>query len=153
MQNNPPISPAAFVRNFLPRYFTINGKSGFFASHDDHIAPHGRVGEPALLRVLNAGLAIHSPHIHGNHVYQLAINGRVQNNIFLLDTWTMRPLDRRDVFLPFIKPLDIPPAAWPPVEESFPLVYPMHCHMEMSQTSGGGNYPQGLITDWVIEGL
>ena len=26
-----------------------------------------------------------------------------------------------------------------------PLVYPMHCHMEQSQTAAGGNYPQGSV--------
>jgi FtsP/CotA-like multicopper oxidase with cupredoxin domain len=152
MLNNPPVSPATFMRNFLPRYFTINGKSGFFSSHDPTISPRGRVGQPALIRNVNVGLATHSPHIHGNHVYILSENERPQNNVFLVDTWTMRPLDRKDVLLPFIKPPDIPAAVWPPVQETFPLMYPMHCHMEMSQTSGGGNYPQGLVTDWVIEG-
>lgn len=152
VQTNQTPSPEEFVRRFLPRYFTINGKTGFFSSHDLDIAPHGHVGEPALIRVLNAGLAAHSPHIHGNHVYVLSDNGSVLDNVFLVDTWAMRPLDRKDVLLPFIKPPDIPDAAWPPAEEQFPLVYPMHCHMEMSQTAAGGNYPQGLITDWVIEG-
>jgi hypothetical protein len=28
----------------------------------------------------------------------------------------------------------------------------MHCHCEMSQTAAGGNYPQGLVTHWQIEG-
>jgi FtsP/CotA-like multicopper oxidase with cupredoxin domain len=152
LQNNQPVDPATFVRDFLPRYFTINGKSGFFSAHDPNISPHGRVGQPMLLRVLNPGLATHSPHIHGNHVYVLAADGRVQDNVFLVDTWTMRPDGRADVLLPFIRPPDIPPAAWPPVEEPFPHKFPMHCHTEMSQTSGGGNYPQGLVTDWVIEG-
>lgn len=151
-QNNQPIDPDVFVQNFLPRYFTINGLSGFFSAHDPDISPRGFVGEPELIRNVNVGLATHSPHIHGNHVYQLSINGQVQENVLLLDTWTMSPLDRRDVLLPFIQPPDIPAEVWPPRAERFPLEYPMHCHTEMSQTSGGGNYPQGLITDWVIEG-
>jgi hypothetical protein len=24
----------------------------------------------------------------------------------------------------------------------------MHCHTEMSNTAGGGNYPQGIVTHW-----
>jgi hypothetical protein len=28
----------------------------------------------------------------------------------------------------------------------------MHCHIEMSQTAAGGNYPQGLVTDWQMLG-
>ncbi len=150
------ISPATFVNTFLPRYFTINGLSGFYASHDEDTAPHGRIGQPMLLRTMNAGLATHSPHIHGNHIYELTGNtaaGAVvfNNNLLQRDTWIMGPLDRKDVLLPFKRPPDIP--VWPPVQEQFPLVYPMHCHMEMSQTAAGGSYPQGLVTDWVIDGL
>ena len=26
--------------------------------------------------------------------------------------------------------------------------YVMHCHFELSQTAGGGNYPQGAVTHW-----
>ena len=33
-----------------------------------------------------------------------------------------------------------------------PLMYPMHGHTEIDQTSAGGNYPQGMITHWVILG-
>jgi hypothetical protein len=43
-------------------------------------------------------------------------------------------------------------AAWPPKEEPFPLLYPMHCHIEMSQTASGGQYPQGMVTHWELLG-
>jgi len=26
--------------------------------------------------------------------------------------------------------------------------YVTHCHTEMSNTAGGGNYPQGIVTHW-----
>lgn len=149
---NPSISPATFTSGYLSQYFTISGKSGFFASHDEHIAPSGNVGQPALIRSLNAGLVTHSLHIHGNHVYLLSEEGTVRSNVFLVDTWTLPPLARRDVMLPFIQPPDIPEAKWPPVQELFPLLYPMHCHTEPSQTAAGGNYPQGLVTHFSING-
>ena len=38
------------------------------------------------------------------------------------------------------------------VQEKYPLRYPMHCHNEISQTSAGGSYPMGLVTDWHIDG-
>lgn len=161
VRSDPSLPAAAFTAGYRPRYFTINGKSGFFASHDHDIAPHGRVGQPALLRALNAGLATHSPHIHGNHVFELAQNGRVKGNVVALDTWALRPLDRKDLLLPFIRPPDVPAdapvigqdrPAWPPLEEGFPQAFPMHCHTEFSQTAAGGNYPQGVVTDFVIEG-
>ncbi len=143
---------ADFLDGFLPDYFTLNGKSGFFAACNHNISPMGNVGEPALLRVVNTGLADASPHIHGNHVYMLSENGQVQDNVIFLDTWIMRPLDRKDILLPFVRPPDIPLAAWPPVEEKFPLRYPMHDHNEISQTAAGGNYPQGLVCHWQING-
>lgn len=162
------LSAADFEEDYLPRYFTLNGKSGFFAaSHspeaDEHahggltdydlqrdIAPLGHVGQPALIRSLNAGLATHSPHPHGNHFYLLAENGVPRNNLWWIDTWSLGPLERKDLLLPFIQPPEM--AVWPPVEENFPLIYPMHCHVEMSQTAAGGNYPQGAVTHWEIDG-
>jgi hypothetical protein len=35
------ISPAAFLGGFLPQYFTINGKSGFFSAQHGHVADSG----------------------------------------------------------------------------------------------------------------
>jgi FtsP/CotA-like multicopper oxidase with cupredoxin domain len=154
-----------FMSQFMPRYFTINGKSGAFASHDPSITMHGRIGQPHLIRLLNAGMATHSPHFHANHIYVLSENNVVQKNVFHLDTFTMRPLDRVDVLLPFIRPPDIPGNPATPLRELLsnelamvvgtplsPLAWPMHCHMEMSQTAAGGNYPQGLVTHWEITG-
>jgi hypothetical protein len=28
----------------------------------------------------------------------------------------------------------------------------MHCHIEMSQTARGGQYPQGMVTHWELLG-
>jgi len=58
--------------NFLPRYFTMNGRSGFDLIEGADVVPKCRIGEPVLLRTLNAGLAHHAMHIHGNHIYELA---------------------------------------------------------------------------------
>ena len=33
-----------------------------------------------------------------------------------------------------------------------PLEYPMHGHTEIDQTAAGGNYPQGMITHFIITG-
>lgn len=152
----PPVG-ASVVATFQPRYFTINGLSGHDAAEDPTIKFKGYIGEPLLIRNLNAGLVTHAPHIHGNHVLQLSSSdaqGRqiVLDNLLERDTWRMRPLERADLLIPFERPNDIPLAAWPPRQEPFPMRYPMHCHIEMSQTAGGGNYPQGLITDWELLG-
>jgi FtsP/CotA-like multicopper oxidase with cupredoxin domain len=152
-----PIDGASLRRTFAPRYFTINGLSGFDSSEDPSIKPKGYVGQPLLIRTLNAGGVTHAPHIHGNHVLEcsgVGVNGAVvvRDNILERDSWSLRPLDRKDMLLPFEVPKDIPPAVWPPREEPFPLRYAMHCHAEMSQTAGGGNYPQGLTTHWELLG-
>jgi FtsP/CotA-like multicopper oxidase with cupredoxin domain len=159
------IDPDLFIRTFLPRYFTINGLSGAFASHDETIFPSGRIGQPHLIRILNAGMAAHSPHIHANHWYVTAVNNTVQENVLQVDTVTVAPTDRVDCLLPFVRPPDIPGDPRTPLRDLIPnelmlvhdtpqspLEWPMHCHMEMSQTAAGGNYPQGLVTHWTLTG-
>lgn len=151
------IDQSGLKNRFKPRYFTLNGLSGYDSAHDEATVPAGYVGEPCLIRTLNAGLNTHAPHIHGNHVFLLsdALPGGkvvVNDNVLELDTWMLKPMDRKDVLLPFERPQEIPLAAWPPREEPWPLLYPMHCHTEMSQTAGGGNYPQGLVTHWKLLG-
>ena len=169
-----------FLAGYLPQYFTINGKSGFFgAQHHHHggdgdvpsehagrfsafdlqanISFGGHVGEPILIRNLNAGLMWHSPHIHGQHVYELAVNGTVKDDLELLDTWRLPPLARVDLLHPFMSPPDIPDNFWERVEagtnhELLPLLYPMHDHNEISNTAAGANYPHGLATHWQING-
>lgn len=169
-----PVSPSAFLSGYLPQYFTLNGKSGFFAAqhtggenHDGtpipphdiqgNVSIHGHIGEPCLIRNLNAGLMWHSPHIHGNHLYLIARDGAVLDNLLMLDTWMIPPLGRLDLLLPFIQPPDIPPASWQRFEqgtnqELFPLIYPMHDHNEISNTAAGANYPQGMVSHWQING-
>lgn len=173
------INAAQFTRaqGYLPQYFTINGKSGFFAAqhggaHHDHtsspdsqtnISIHGHVGQPLLIRVLNAGLMWQSPHIHGNHVYELfeyqpGAQRRVLDNLQLIDTWTMPPGAICDQLLPYIAPPDIPANFWQRFaagtnEELLPLLYPMHDHQEVSNTAAGANYPQGCATHWQIDGF
>jgi hypothetical protein len=146
-----------FEAQFHPRYFTINGLCGLDSAHDKATCPTGRVGDPALIRTMNAGLATHSPHIHGNHVFVLTESNNsgvpvYQESLNEHDVWTMQPMKIKDVLLPFTAPPDVPPAPWRMVQEKYPLRYPMHCHNEISQTSAGGSYPMGLVTDWHIDG-
>jgi hypothetical protein len=135
-----------FLDGYLPQYFLPTGKSDYFSSHDPEIFPHGNIGQPAVIRSLNADLATHSPHIHGTHLAQIAVDGVVAENPFSLDTWSLPPLGRVDLFHPFVAPLDAFP--WPPSNIlEFPMPFTMHCHTVMWQTAAGGNYPQGAVTD------
>jgi FtsP/CotA-like multicopper oxidase with cupredoxin domain len=158
---DPGMTPEAFLARYHPTYFLLNGRSGYFAAHDDATAIKGRVGQPALIRMANVGIATHSPHLHGNHVYVLSQDGYVRNNLYGLDTWPVGPLRTIDALLPFIRPPDAHP--WPPSDPSVwttdlagdgmkGMVFPMHCHMELSQLANGGNYPHGLLTHWVLTG-
>ncbi|MEH7492031.1 multicopper oxidase domain-containing protein [Neobacillus niacini] len=94
--------------NRKPDYFTINGHSGWFAAHNPTITPHHRVGEPAVIRILNAGISMHSLHIHANHVYATGKNGVVEENPIWMDTLTVKPLDVIEWVVPFTRPPDVP---------------------------------------------
>lgn len=102
------------IFNRKAQYFTINGQSGYFSHHNPYITPHHRVGEPCMIRCLNAGLHIHSLHIHANHVYVLAENHKFEavpgqpNNLIWVDTFTLHPLDTYDWLVPYQRPPDVP---------------------------------------------
>lgn len=161
------IDPARLVNDFQPAFFTLNGQSGFFASHDPYTAPVGRIGQPHLIRIANTGMLASSLHIHGNHVYVCAHNGLPLSSVRYIDSWRVGPLERADWVLPFTRPPDIPGPEDRPLREAMreelsyrdelglsqsPIEYPMHCHMEPSQTARGGNYPGGLVAHWAITG-
>jgi hypothetical protein len=115
-----PDDPAVVKENYLPHYFSINGRQGAFIMHSPDLLPMGTIGEPYLIRALNAGLAYHSPHGHGNHVYIISINNMVggggvyygndpgSDNVIFVDTMTLAPEDRIDWVVPYIRPPDIP---------------------------------------------
>ena len=108
--------------------------------------------------MVNAGVAVLQPHIHGNRVRVLTRNGKrlgqsapeaTADGLIDFQIWKdvigMPPLTRKDVMLP----LKFPPDA-SLVSQRCKWVYPMHCHVEMSQTAGGGLYPNGMLTDWEL---
>jgi hypothetical protein len=120
--------------NKKPHFFTMNGQSGHLSHHNPYITPFRRVGEPVVIRTLNAGLGTHSLHIHANHIYLLSLNNKLQNNLLWLDTHQVEPLGTMDWALPMRRPPDIPNQrgigladkplldlngryVWPPVEE------------------------------------
>jgi FtsP/CotA-like multicopper oxidase with cupredoxin domain len=134
----------------VPDYFLINGRSGVDAVHDEAITIHGRLHEPALVRILNAGVATHAMHFHGNHLDVLRHNAKPAPHPMRKDTIMMPAGFTKDALLPLTPPPDI----WPPMEQwgsELTLSYPMHCHAEMSQTAGGGLYPNGMLAHWEIE--
>ncbi len=137
---------------FEPRYFTINGRSMRVPGHPDYANPAvdagyatdtrlvGSLGDRTLVRILNAGLCIHSVHFHANHVEWLATNGQPRPDVWLKDSLRL-PADKGGIDV--IYPFEAPPDAWPPVSTGH---YPMHFHDEMTQTAGGGLYQFGIAT-------
>lgn len=130
------IDPQVFRAEFLGRYFMTNGKSGFYSS-TEHTAPDSAlaayIGEPHVVRILNAGLPTFSPHLHANHFYVLAVNNIVLESLTTPDTMTLGRVEndlslnqlgtdplgagnrlfldggsRVDWLVPFIRPPDIP---------------------------------------------
>jgi FtsP/CotA-like multicopper oxidase with cupredoxin domain len=134
----------------VPDYFLINGRSGVDSVHDPSISVHGKLYEPALVRIVNAGVATHAMHFHGNHLEVVCQNAKRAPYLMKKDTIMMPGGYTKDAILPFNPPPDI----WPPIEEWGPeltLSYPMHCHAEMSQTAAGGLYPNGMLAHWEID--
>jgi len=137
---------------FVPRYFTINGRSMRVPDHPEYGNPDvdsgyapdtrvaGSIGDRALIRIQNAGLCTHAVHFHANHVEWLARNGAPRSDIWKKDT-IMLPRERGS--LDVIYPFESPPNAWPAVTQG---QFPMHFHDEMTQTAGGGSYQFGLAT-------
>lgn len=137
--------PIDTTAGFVPDVFLLNGRFGDFSSRAVDTTPHGRVGEPALVRMVNAGLTVKSIHFHGNHVQVLARNGSPPPVVMNKDTVFVDRGETVDVLLPF----KAPPDAFPPTRVS---EFPVHDHQEMTQTLHGGLYPNGLLTDWHLEG-
>jgi hypothetical protein len=67
-----------------------------------------RIGEPAVIRILNAGLMHHSLHLHANHFYVTCINNTVSANPLWLDVFHVPPMRTVDYVVPFMRPPDIP---------------------------------------------
>lgn len=119
--------------SYKPQYFTFNGQSGFFSHLNSYVTPMGRVGEPCVVYILNAGLWQHSMHLHANHFYVTNDNGVLENPIWI-DVFNIHPMDRVDYVIPFMRPPDLPNTrgigradtprdtlnghpCWPPVDE------------------------------------
>jgi FtsP/CotA-like multicopper oxidase with cupredoxin domain len=96
--------------NRKPHFFTIAGQSGHFAHHNPTLAPSHRIGEPTLIRILNAGLWTHSLHMHANHFYITAVNNVPSENPIWVDVFNVHPMDHVDYTIPYMRPPDIPNA-------------------------------------------
>ena len=148
-QTTPAIN--GFPTNFVPQYFTISGQSGHFSHNNPYICPENRVGEPSLIRILNAGLWGHSTHIHANHIFVLQKNNRTDvvpgsfDNPIWVDVYTANPLDTYDWLVPYMRPPDVPNdlgLGRDDLEQSLPVT----ASPIPQYGTGGGPTPAGATT-------
>jgi hypothetical protein len=148
------------LSKILPRYFFLNGQAGDEATKNTNLTVpvlpllQGAAASTiagVLIRCVNLGIAHHSLHWHGNHVFQVELNGRPARAgvVFERDMQRMPPLTRASVVLPAHTGYEAFPPLKPDVHpKANDQHFPMHCHAEMSQTMAGGAYPFGMLTDW-----
>ena len=92
--------------DYQPRWFLINGEPHTAASVPAVI---GTVGEPTLLRLLNAGLQSRSPVLQGMHMRLVAEDGNLYPHV----------REQYSVFLPALKTVDA--VITPTAVETFPV--------------------------------
>jgi FtsP/CotA-like multicopper oxidase with cupredoxin domain len=140
--SNPGVFPAAtFINQFrrdafsrdsftfagtsrIPQHFSITGQEGHFCHNNPIITPMARVGEPVVVRVMNAGLMTQAMHLHANHFYLISVDRIVQGapsaadpslrgaGPIWIDTMTLNPFGERgsayDMVIPYMRPPDVP---------------------------------------------
>jgi hypothetical protein len=158
------IDIAAFRAGYLARYFMTNGKGGAFSSHEP-TAPESvlaaYIGEPHVVRILNAAMNDFSPHLHANHFYVLAVNNVVMESVTKPDSMTTRMMERDiplaqvladplgagnrlfldggsrvDWLVPYVRPPDIPGDPDTPLQDLIP---------EELSTVIDGKFPQSPL--------
>ncbi len=112
---------------YKPNYFLMNGMNGFQAMGDTNTTIMGRVGDVALVRLVNAGQYSHSLHFHGNHYRLIDVDGARLTAFKDLDIVNVPPLGTAMVLF----------------ELNQPGVYPMHIHTAQMET-GNGVYLNGV---------
>ncbi len=122
---------AVATATYKPNYFLINGKGGADAQIDRvSTAIDGKVGDAALVRILNAGLYPQTFHFHANHIKVLSVNGVRRTAPYkLLDVIQVEPLGSAEVLF----------------ELNQPGNYPMHNHTAQMETANGF-YLNGVAT-------
>lgn len=141
--------PSGYARRTDVRDFSKGGDAGLVTGQ--------------VIRLVNTGVAVHQLHFHGNHVWTFRVNGadlprtlrpgavdatgHVRTAAWE-DVVELEPLSRKDVVLPLKPPPDTPQRTL--AAQDCEWHYPMHCHAEMSQTAGGGVYPGGMVSGWVL---
>ena len=137
------IDPATYE----PDVFTINGRYGDGSSQARDTSVRHQFGVPVLIRMVNPTPLYKSIHFHGEHPQ---IVGRTKAQLQTIgarkDTFMVAPMEVVTVQLTFAPPVDGFPVNAPGPGET-DLRYPVHDHHELTNSLGGGAYPNGMLTE------
>ena len=137
------IDPASYK----PDVFTINGRYGDGSSQARDTSLRHKFGTPVLIRMVNPTPLYKSIHFHAEHplvldrtkVHKQTIGARK-------DVFMVAPMEVVTLHMDFAVPRDGYPVNAPgPGETDFR--YPVHDHHELTNSLGGGAYPNGMLTE------
>jgi FtsP/CotA-like multicopper oxidase with cupredoxin domain len=136
---------------FVPDVFAINGRFGDFSSQAKDTSPRHPPGTPVRIRMVNASPFAKSVHFHGEHPVVIRRTVAQQQTVGAAkDTFLIMPQEVVEVHMNFTVPSDAFPVPAPgPGRRD--LEFPVHDHHELTQTLGGGLYPNGMLTEMVFE--
>jgi len=141
--NGQSIDPATYK----PDVFTINGRYGDGSSQAKDTSLRHKFGTPVLIRMVNPTPLYKSIHFHAEHPLVLD-RTRIQKQTIgaRKDVFTVAPMEVVTVHMSFSVPRDGYPVNAPaPGETDFR--YPVHDHHELTNSLGGGAYPNGMLTE------
>jgi FtsP/CotA-like multicopper oxidase with cupredoxin domain len=137
------IDPATYK----PDVFTINGRYGDGSSQAKDTSLRHKFGTPVLIRMVNPTPLYKSIHFHAEHPLVLD-RTKVQKQTIgaRKDVFMVAPMEVVTVHMDFAVPRDGYPVNAPaPGETDFR--YPVHDHHELTNSLGGGAYPNGMLTE------
>lgn len=141
------IDPASYK----PDVFTINGRYGDESQQAKDTSLRHKFGTPVLIRMVNASPLYKSIHFHAEHPMILDRTKIKQQEIGARkDVFTVAPMEVVTVHMSFSVPRDgFPNNAPGPGKTN--LLYPVHDHHELTNSLGGGAYPNGMVTELEFE--
>jgi hypothetical protein len=137
------IDPATYK----PDVFTINGRYGDGSTQAKDTSLRHKFGTPVLIRMANPTPLYKSIHFHAEHPLVLD-RTKIQKQTIgaRKDVFTVAPMEVVTLHMNFAQPRDGYPVNAPaPGETDFR--YPVHDHHELTNSLGGGAYPNGMLTE------
>jgi hypothetical protein len=132
---------------YNPDVFTINGRYGDGSSQARDTSLRHKFNTPVVIRMVNASPLYKSIHFHAEHPLVLDRTKIQQQTIGARkDVFAVAPFEVVTVHMSFTVPRDGFPKNAPGPGET-DLRYPVHDHHELTNSLGGGAYPNGMLTE------